>query len=94
MNAADRERLGAGVAASLAAMGAPELPAHHMYRVVPEAHSDHVVRVEVRRLNVAVGSTRLSWSTFSTRDGEPAVDRLVRAAAEAHADAFPEGVPA
>lgn len=93
MNAAQRERLGESVAANLAAMGAPELPDHHLYRIVPDRHSDHVVRVEVRKLGVT-GSARLSYATFSTRDGAPAVDRLVRACHEAYADAFPEGVPA
>ena len=88
MNATQLANLRDAVAANLASMGAPELPEGHIYRIAADKHSDHVVRVEVRKLNKPVGSTRLSWATFSTRQGEPATDRLVRACREAYADAF------
>lgn len=92
MNASQRAALADSVAANLAAMGAPDLPEGHIYRIAADRFSDSAVRVEVRRLNPAVGSVRLSWATFSTRQGEPAVTALVRACGEAYADAFPEGV--
>jgi hypothetical protein len=94
MNAAQRQAFGETAAATLSVLGAPELPARHIYRVKQDPHSDHVVIVEVRKLGARVGSDRLSWSTFSTRQGEPATDALVRACNEAYADAFPNGAPA
>lgn len=94
MNATQRANLRDAVAANLASMGAPELPEGHIYRIAADRNSDNVVRVEVRKLNPTLGSTRLSWATFSTRQGEPAVTAIVRACHEAYADAFPEGVPA
>lgn len=94
MNAAQRAALGESAALTLTAMGAPELPDGHIYRIKQEPHSDHVVRVEVRRLNPDVGSTRLSWATFSLFAGTTAPEAVVRACSEAFNDAFPEGVPA
>ncbi|WP_405061929.1 hypothetical protein OG474_09810 [Kribbella sp. NBC_01505] len=94
MNAASRALMGESIAATLHSAGAPELPDHHIYRIKQETHSDHVVRVEVRRLNDRVGSTCLAWSTFSLRDGGTAVDAVVRACTEAHAEAFPNGAVA
>ncbi|MBB6564427.1 hypothetical protein HPO96_37135 [Kribbella sandramycini] len=96
MNAAQRAALGESTAATLHAAGAPELPEHHFYRISPDKHSDHVVRVEVRKLRTGpyLGSECLSWATFSTREGMTAVGPLVRACIEAHADAFPNGANA
>lgn len=94
MSAAYRARLGAAWAETLSSLGAPDLPDHHLYRIGFEPHSDHVVRVEVRKLNHTTGSTQLSWATFSLRQGESNADSIVRACHEAYADAFPEGVPA
>lgn len=91
------DRLGHGHTAydMLTGAGAPELPAEHFYRIKQETHSDHVVRVEVRKIaSLGLGSNLLSWATFSTREGGAVVDATVRAATEAHAEAFPNGVPA
>lgn len=90
------DRLGHGHTAYdlLIGEGAPELPAHHFYRIKQDSHSDHVIRVEVRETSSRVGSDCLSWSTFSTREGGTAVDAAVRACSEAFTDAFPEGIPA
>ncbi|WBQ03816.1 hypothetical protein [Kribbella sp. CA-293567] len=91
------DRLGRGHSAydMLTAAGAPELPAHHFYRIKQDPHSDHVVRVEVREISTRTGSERLSWATFSLREGlGPVLEATVRAATEAFDDAFPNGVPA
>lgn len=95
MNAASRAAMGESAMDNLVSAGAPELPAHHIYRIRQETHSDHVIRVEVRKLNERTGSYCLSWATFTVRDyAESLVTALVRACHEAYADPFPEGVPA
>jgi hypothetical protein len=78
----------------LVAAGAPELPLGFAYRIKQEKHSDHVVRVEVRKDAERVGTECLAWSTFSLREDDAVVVATVRAASEAFAEAFPNGVPA
>lgn len=78
----------------LTAAGAPELPTDHFYRIKQDPHSDHVVRVEVRKVAERIGSKALGSATFSTRSGEPALTATVAACHTATAEAFPNGVPA
>lgn len=73
--------------------GAPELPFGFSYRVKQDRNSDHVVRVEVRQDATRLGSELWAWSTFSIREDGTTLDATVRAATEAHAEAFPNGVP-
>jgi hypothetical protein len=95
VNAATRAAMGESHYRLLTAAGAPALPDGYAYRIKQDPHSDHVVRVEVRRTAERVGTELLSSATFSIREGLGSVlEAATVACTEAHTAAFPNGVPA